>query len=143
MAFLPLLLLGKYTSWLRDERVLLAGLAVRELRKTRSGGEQCFFLAIVSFPLELPLGEEEGGLGELVLGGLRFLVAGFSGIGVTRRERPRWGLGDTSRVWPVSNRVLALRVKGVLLTTFSSSEESSVSAREDVCSLQSAFSGFL
>lgn len=126
----------------RAERVLLAGLAVRELRRTRSAGGHARFL----LSLELPCGEDDG-LGELTLGGFRFFVGGFSWTGVVRGERPREGLEDTAElcktaggIWlVVCSFVLALRVRGVLTVT-SSSEESSVSAREALCSLLSRVS---
>lgn len=114
----------------REERVLLAGLAVRELRRTRSAGGHGRFL----LSLGLPCGEEDDGLGELALGGFRFLVGGFSWAGVARGERPRGDLEDTAE--GVCSGVLALRVRGVRTVT-SSSEESSVSAREAFCSLVS------
>lgn len=119
----------------RDERVLLAGLAVSELRRTRSAGGHGRFL----LSLELPCGDDDDGLGELALGGLRFLVGGLSWTGVARGERPRGDLEET--VGGVCGLVLALRVRGVRTVT-SSSEESSVSARGARCSLGSVASAF-
>lgn len=142
LAFLPLWLLGELRKGERDDRVLLAGLAVRELRKTRSAGGHGRFRP----SLELPCGEDEDGLGELTLG-FRFLEGGFSLTGVGRGERPRGGMEDTAEfsepagvIWlGVCSLVLALRVRGNLTVT-SSSEESSVSATEEFCSFGSRVS---
>ncbi|KAG8544030.1 hypothetical protein GDO81_023210 [Engystomops pustulosus] len=139
LAFLPLWLLGDFRRGDLDDRVLLAGLAVRELRRTRSAGGHGRFL----LSLELPCGEDDG-LGELTLGGLRFLMRHFSWIGTVRGERPRGDLEKPAElgemageVWfVVCGLVLPLRVRGVLTIT-SSSDESSLSASEEFCSFVS------